>query len=138
MADDVSRQNIDWEAIEHTPEFQELIRKRRSFVLPGTIFFLSYYMAFILLAGYAPDFMGSSIYEGLTVGYVLALTQFVMVFTLGILYLKRSERVFDPLSDAAIERYVEKDPGAARGGRFGREGDADGPTGTTGTGAVKA
>jgi uncharacterized membrane protein (DUF485 family) len=138
MADDVSRQGIDWEAIEHTPEFQELIRKRRSFVLPGTIFFLSYYMAFILLAGYAPDFMGSSIYEGLTVGYVLALTQFVMVFTLGILYLKRSERVFDPLSDAAIERYVEKDPGAARGGRFGREGDADGPTGTTGTGAVKA
>jgi uncharacterized membrane protein (DUF485 family) len=138
MADDVSRQNIDWEAIEHTPEFQELIRKRRSFVLPGTIFFLSYYMAFILLAGYAPDFMGSSIYEGLTVGYVLALTQFVMVFTLGILYLKRSERVFDPLSDAAIERYVEKDPGAARGGRFGREGDADGPTGTTGTGAVKS
>jgi uncharacterized membrane protein (DUF485 family) len=138
MADDVSRQNIDWEAIEHTPEFQELIRKRRSFVLPGTIFFLSYYMAFILLAGYAPDFMGSSVYEGLTVGYVLALTQFVMVFTLGILYLKRSERVFDPLSDAAIERYVEKDPGAARGGRFGREGDADGPTGTTGTGAVKA
>jgi uncharacterized membrane protein (DUF485 family) len=138
MADDMSRQKIDWEAIEHTPEFQELIRKRRSFVLPGTIFFLSYYMAFILLAGYAPDFMGSSIYEGLTVGYVLALTQFVMVFTLGILYLKRSERVFDPLSDAAIERYVEKDPGAARGGRFGREGDADGPTGTTGTGAVKA
>jgi uncharacterized membrane protein (DUF485 family) len=138
MADDVSRQNIDWEAIEHTPEFQELIRRRRSFVLPGTIFFLSYYMAFILLAGYAPDFMGSSVYEGLTVGYVLALTQFVMVFTLGILYLKRSERVFDPLSDAAIERYVEKDPGAARGGRFGREGDADGPTGTTGTGAVKA
>ena len=140
MADDVSRQDIDWEAIEHTPEFQELIRKRRSFVLPGTIFFLSYYMGFILLAGYAPDFMGSSVYEGLTVGYVLALTQFVMVFTLGILYLKRSERVFDPLSDAAIERYVEKDPGAARGGRFGREGDADGPTATTGTGTgtVKA
>jgi uncharacterized membrane protein (DUF485 family) len=142
MADDVSRQNIDWEAIEHTPEFQELIRKRRSFVLPGTIFFLSYYMAFILLAGYAPDFMGSSVYEGLTVGYVLALTQFVMVFTLGILYLKRSERVFDPLSDAAIARYVDQDPEPARGGRFDREGHADGRTSTTGTdtgtGAVKA
>jgi uncharacterized membrane protein (DUF485 family) len=129
MADDVSRQGIDWEEIEHSPEFQELVRKRRSFVLPATVFFLSYYMAFILLAGYAPDFMGSSVYEGLTVGYVLALTQFVMVFTLGILYLKRSERVFDPLSQAAIERYVEDEDPALEGDRFDR---------ATGAGAVQA
>ena len=40
-------------------------------------------MAFILLAGYAEDFMASSVYEGLTVGYVLALTQFVMVWCSG-------------------------------------------------------
>ena len=29
--------------------------------------------SFILLAGYAPDFMGKSVYQGLTVGYCLAL-----------------------------------------------------------------
>jgi hypothetical protein len=45
--------HIDWEAIERSPEFQELVRKRRSFVVPATIFFLAYYMGFILLAGYA-------------------------------------------------------------------------------------
>src|SRR3712207_7313594 len=59
------------------------VRKRRSFVLPATIFFLAYYMGFILLTGYAEDFMASSVYQGLTVGYCLALTQFVMVFALG-------------------------------------------------------
>ena len=79
----------DWERIEQSPEFQELVHKRRSFVLPATIFFLSYYMGFILLAGYAEDFMASSVYEGLTVGYCLALTQFLMVFVLGIMYLRR-------------------------------------------------
>src|SRR5215211_3967818 len=87
---------IDWEGIERSPEFQELVSKRRSFVLPGTIFFLAYYMAFILLAGYAGDFMASSVYEGLTVGYCLALTQFVMVFALGIVYLRKAGREYDP------------------------------------------
>src|ERR671924_549246 len=69
---------IDWEGIAHSPEFLELTRKRRSFVLPATAFFLVWYFGFIILAGYAEDFMGKSVYEGLTVGYVLALTQFVM------------------------------------------------------------
>ena len=74
---------IDWKAIEQSPEFKELIAARRRFVLPATIFFLAWYIGFILLAGYAPDFMAESVYEGLTVGYCLALTQFVMVFVLG-------------------------------------------------------
>ena len=34
-------ENIDWEAIERSDAFQELVRKRKAFVLPGTIFFLS-------------------------------------------------------------------------------------------------
>src|SRR3954453_9288896 len=93
----------DWEGIEHSPEFQELVRKRRSFVVPATVFFLTYYMVFILLAGYAKDFMASSVYEGLTVGYCLALTQFVMVFVLGIMYLRKSEREYDPLAAKVIE-----------------------------------
>jgi uncharacterized membrane protein (DUF485 family) len=93
----------DWEALEHTPEFQELVRKKKSFVLPATIFFLSYYMIFILLSGYAKDFMASSVYEGLTVGYVLALTQFLMVLTLGLMYLRRSDKEYDPLRERVIE-----------------------------------
>src|SRR5215212_2475634 len=97
----------DWESIEHSPEFQELVRKRRSFVVPGTIFFLAYYMGFILLCGYAKDFMADSVYQGLTVGYCLALTQFVMVFVLGIMYLRKSESTFDPLADKVVAAAAE-------------------------------
>jgi uncharacterized membrane protein (DUF485 family) len=93
----------DWERIERSPEFQELERRRRSFVLPATIFFLAYYMGFILLAGYAKDFMAGSVYEGLTVGYCLALTQFVMVFVLGIMYLRKADREYDPLAQRVVE-----------------------------------
>ena len=111
----------DWEAIERSNEFRELVSKRRSFVVPATIFFLAYYMAFILLAGYAPDFMGSSVYEGLTVGYCLALTQFVMVFALGIMYLKRADRDYDPLAERVVAMAGEA---KAPGGRFDREQEA--------------
>ena len=105
---------VDWEAIERSPEFQELVHKRRSFVLPCTVFFLSWYLGFILLCAYAPDFMGESVYQGLTVGYCLALTQFVMVFVLGVWYLRRSDAVFDPLAERAIAAYAEEDAGGSR------------------------
>jgi uncharacterized membrane protein (DUF485 family) len=110
VADGGAEQKIDWEAIENETEFQELVRARRSFVIPGTIFFLSWYMGFIVLTALAPDFMGERIYEGLTVGYVLALTQFLMVLVLGLVYLRKSENVFDPLAEKAIARYVEEHP----------------------------
>jgi uncharacterized membrane protein (DUF485 family) len=93
----------DWERIERSDEFRELVKRRRSFVVPATIFFLAYYMAFIIIAGYAPDFMGESVYQGLTVGYCYALTQFAMVFTLGLLYLRKADREFDPLADRVLQ-----------------------------------
>ena len=95
---------VDWEGIERSEEFQELVKKRRSFVIPATIFFLVYYMTFIIVAGYAPDFMAESVYEGLTVGYCYALTQFLMVFVLGIWYLRKAERDFDPLADRVASK----------------------------------
>ena len=107
--------NIDWKAAERSPEFRELIGARRRFVVPATIFFLSWYFGFILLAGYAKEFMASSVYEGLTVGYCLALTQFVMVAVLGLMYLKRAQNVYDPLAAKAAQ--VALDAGHDRGPR---------------------
>lgn len=99
---------IDWEAAERSPEFQELIQRRRSFVYPALAFVFVWYFGFIALAGYAPDFMGERLIEGFTVGYALALSQFVMTWYLGWLYLRRSDRVFDPLARRAAERALER------------------------------
>ena len=110
---------IDWVAAERSPEFQELIKRKRAFVVPGTIFFLAWYFGFIILAGYAPDFMGREfITDGITVGYALALSQFVMTWVLGWMYLRRADRVFDPLAERAAE--VALQAGAREGGRFER------------------
>jgi uncharacterized membrane protein (DUF485 family) len=101
------RGGIDWIAAERSPEFQELVRKRRAFVLPATIFYLVWFFGFILLTAYAEDFMGKSVIDGLTVGYCLALSQFIMVWVLTAMYLKRADRVFDPLARRAAERALQ-------------------------------
>jgi uncharacterized membrane protein (DUF485 family) len=106
---------IDWIAAERSEEFRALVKRRRRFVVPATIFFLGWYSAFVLLSGYAPRFMGTSLYEGLTVGYALALSQFVMVWVLGWLYLRRADRDFDPLARRAAEKAIEVGASGRRG-----------------------
>ncbi len=109
-------ESIDWVAAERSPEFRELVTRRRRFVLPCTVFFLSWYFGFVILAGYAPEFMGESVYEGLTVGYVLALSQFVMVWGLGWWYLRKADSEFDPLARKAAQVAIDAGAGKPTGG----------------------
>jgi uncharacterized membrane protein (DUF485 family) len=99
--------DVDWRAAASSPEFEELTRRRRSFVIPVLGFVFVWYFGFIALAGYAPDFMGERLVEGFTVGYALALSQFVMTWFLGWLYLRKADTVFDPLAKRAAERALE-------------------------------
>ena len=114
--------DIDWVAAERSPEFQELVKRKKAFVLPATIFFLAWYFGFIILAGYAPDFMGREVLiDGVTIGYVLALTQFVMTWVLGAMYLRRASRDFDPLAKRAAAVALEAGR-TRRGERLERDG----------------
>jgi len=99
-----STQNVDWDAAANSPEFKELATQKRRFVVPATVFFLTWYFGFIILAGVAPDFMGEKVIEGVTIGYIFALSQFVMVWVLTAAYLRRADRVFDPLAAKAAEK----------------------------------
>jgi uncharacterized membrane protein (DUF485 family) len=117
------RTDIDWVAVERSPEFRELVKRKKAFVIPATLFFLVWYFGFIILAGYAPEFMGREfITDGLTVGYALALTQFVMTWVLGWMYLRKADREFDPLAEHAREAAFGAGARTAkRGRRFERD-----------------
>src|SRR5215213_8275389 len=127
MGEPEHRSDIDWQAVERSPEFRELVRRKKAFIIPATLFFMAWYFGFIILAGYAPDFMGREfITDGLTVGYALALSQFVMTWVLGWLYLRKADREFDPLATRAREAVTAAAaPGTER--RFRRGALADEP-----------
>jgi uncharacterized membrane protein (DUF485 family) len=113
--------DTDWQAVERSPEFRELVRRKKAFVIPATLFFMAWYFGFIVLAGYAPDFMGREfITDGLTVGYVLALSQFVMTWVLGWMYVRRADKTFDPLAARAREAAAATGATAPSEGRFKR------------------
>jgi uncharacterized membrane protein (DUF485 family) len=113
------RGQVDWVAAERSPEFRELIRRRRRFVVPAVVGFLVWYFLFIILAGYAKGFMSEQVTSGITVGYLLALTQFLMTWGLGAWYIRKSAREFDPLAhaaaQAALPRLSGQEPVAAGG-----------------------
>ncbi|MBA2794571.1 MAG: DUF485 domain-containing protein [Thermoleophilaceae bacterium] len=103
-------QAIDWQAIERSPEFGELVAARRRFVVPAAIFFLIFFLTYLLLAALARDFMSIQIVDGFTVGFALALSQIAMTWAITFLYLRRAGSVFEPLEQraaAVAEQRVE-------------------------------
>jgi uncharacterized membrane protein (DUF485 family) len=95
---------IDWDAAVQEPTFVELQRSRRRFIVPATTFGLAWMLAWVILIAYAPDFMGESIYEGLTVAYLTGFSQYVVVWVLAWMYLRRAKHVWAPLQREAVER----------------------------------
>ena len=89
----------DWEAVQSSPEFQDLRHRLRSFVFPVTGLFLAWYLLYVLLATYAPAFMSAKLWGNITVGLIFGLLQFVSTFLIAWLYTRYADRNIDPLAD---------------------------------------
>ena len=92
----------DWAAIERTPEFRALVRAKRAFIIPATLFFVAYYFALPALVGYWPDFMSTRVAGHINLAYLFALSQFVMAWGIMALYVRRARRY-----DRMVERLLE-------------------------------
>lgn len=101
-----ARPGQDWETVARSDAFGELVRRRRRFVVPVTIFATIWWGTFLLLVGYAHDFMGESIYEEFTVAYALGLSQFLMVWLIVWAYLRAADTTFRPLEEQVVDEAV--------------------------------
>jgi uncharacterized membrane protein (DUF485 family) len=89
----------DWEAIESSPDFRELSARRRRLVTPLLTVFVVWFGGFLVLTAYARGFMGESIYRGLTVGYVLAVSLIPMTWAIAWTYIRAANAQLEPLSE---------------------------------------
>lgn len=105
------------EQVQAGPEFVELRRRHRRFVFPMTAAFLLWYLAYVLLAGYAPEVMAVPVADGINLGFVIGLLQFVTTFAISTAYALYGRRRLDPLAEQLKER-VER--GRADGGATAR------------------
>ena len=93
----------DWATVQAGPDFQELRGRLRRFVFPVTIGFLAWYLLYVLLASYAPEFMSVKVLGNVNVGLVFGLLQFVSTFVITVLYIRFADRRLDPLSSKIRE-----------------------------------
>ena len=93
----------EWQAIERDPDFQELVREKRNFIIPATIFFIVYYFTLPVLVGYFPDMMDTKVIGNINIAYLFALSEFVMAWIIMWLYVRRA-RVFDGMARRIIAK----------------------------------
>jgi uncharacterized membrane protein (DUF485 family) len=80
----------DWDAIAESPEFRELERSRRRFLVPATTFFCTYFVVFLCLLAYAPDTMAKHAIGSVTVALLAGVSVVLVGFVMAWLYTRRS------------------------------------------------
>ncbi|HEY4006563.1 MAG TPA: DUF485 domain-containing protein [Pseudonocardia sp.] len=77
-------------------DFADLRRRLRRFAFPMSIAFLLWYLLYVLLAAYAPEFMSIKLDGNITVGLLIGVLQFVSTFVITTVYVRYANRNLDP------------------------------------------
>lgn len=93
----------EWQRLEASPEFRQLLAEKRRYILPATMFFIVYYFALPVLVGYFPALMERRVVGKINLAYLFALSQFVMAWALMYLYVVRARR-YDAMAASIVDR----------------------------------
>ncbi len=97
-AQDPGIASADFAAIQSSEKFTTLRRRHRNFVFPVLALALLWYLAYVLLAGYAPAFMATPVFGRVNVGLLIGLGQVVTTFVITMLYVSYANRRLDPIA----------------------------------------
>jgi uncharacterized membrane protein (DUF485 family) len=92
----------DWSALASTPQFRELVTRRRRFVVAGTLFYTLYLIAYLALLGFAPDLMGKEVIGSITLALLGGLSICVLAPIMALVYVRHADE-FDRLAQRALE-----------------------------------
>ncbi|GAA4067702.1 DUF485 domain-containing protein [Nonomuraea soli] len=97
-----------YERVQESSEFQELKQRFRKWTFPMTVAFLAWYLLYVVLSGFARDFMAIDVIGEINVGIILGLLQFVSTFVIAWAYSRHAEKKLDPIADK-IRHEVEEE-----------------------------
>ncbi len=101
--------------MQRSPEFQRLRRTFMTFIVPLTVIFLAWYLAYLLIAGFAPEFFATRLGDSyINVGLLFGLAQFVTTFTITMLYSRWANRVYDRQAEPLREQMERVVPAGGR------------------------
>jgi uncharacterized membrane protein (DUF485 family) len=97
----------DWAAIANDPAFAALKAAKLRFIIPGTIFFLVYYMTLPVLVGFFPALMKTPVWGKVNWAYIYALSQFLMTWVMCALYVRTAKR-WDKMNTELLARFPRR------------------------------
>ena len=98
-----------YEQVQASPDFADLRARLRRFVFPMSAAFLVWYLAYVLLATFAPDFMAIKLVGNINVGLVIGLLQFVTTFLITTAYVRYASNHLDPAAERLRQRIEGED-----------------------------
>ncbi len=93
------RETFDWTAIEGSAEFRELTRGRRRFSAVAGGIGIGAGLLYIVLAGFARDFMGTEIIGSISLAFVGGVALILLTWLITFLYMRRSAREWAPMEE---------------------------------------
>jgi uncharacterized membrane protein (DUF485 family) len=99
-----------WDRVATSAQFQDLLARKRAFIIPAFLFFIVYYLLLPILVGYAPKLMSTRVLGTMTLAYLFALSQFLVGWTIAGFYLKASVK-FDCLIQDLLVKLDDSEGG---------------------------
>ncbi|PQQ36127.1 DUF485 domain-containing protein [Photorhabdus laumondii] len=98
-----------YQGIENNPRFKELVKKRGRFAWLLSIITLILYVSFIFLIAFAPEWLGTPLYNGsnITRGIPVGIGLIVISFILTGLYVIRANSEFDHLTSQILSEVTK-------------------------------
>ncbi|WP_128721515.1 DUF485 domain-containing protein [Mesobacillus subterraneus] len=96
--------SIDYSAIVQSEKFQQLLKEKRNFLLPFSLFFLAFYFTLPILTAYS-TVLNTPAFGAISWAWVFAFAQFIMTWSLCIIYTKRAAK-FDEIVEEIKSKYA--------------------------------
>lgn len=96
-------QETNFVAIENSDEFRKLIAKKKAFLIPSTISFLSLYIVFNLLISYT-DILDKPFLGAISWVWFFAIGLFLMTWVFVTVYMRKAAQ-FDKMATETLERF---------------------------------
>ncbi len=98
----MSRQAMNWAAIDADPRFRSLHRKKTAFLWGLMLFSVFYYFLLPIGAAYYQDLFKIKVWGPVNVGILFALSEFVVAWSIAAIYARRANRQFDTMAQEII------------------------------------
>jgi uncharacterized membrane protein (DUF485 family) len=96
---------IDYTRIVQSRKFQTLLKQKRNFIVPLSIFFFAFYFTLPILTAYS-TVLNREAFWHMSWAWIFAFAQFIMTWTLCTLYTRKA-RSFDAIAEE-IKKEIKK------------------------------